>query len=119
MKINDIIWCEKDIILIPHQHMVFLFEAQVSRMKDSQMWETAVFRRMHFATSYLPPDIPHYWDIIATFANQGNPESSSMSPESVRILMENIQIMNTKAFCLDVDLIRELITMKYGPAKQY
>ena len=85
---------------------------------DSQMWETAVFRRMHFATLYLPHDIHHYWDIIATFANQGNPESSSTSPESVRIVMENIQTMNTKPSCLDVNLIRELITMKYGPAKQ-
>ena len=77
------------------------------------MGETAVFRRMH-----LQPHNHLLTFLIAgaTFANEGDPES--MSPDSVRILMENIQIMNTKAFCFDVGLIRRIITMKYGPAKQ-
>ena len=57
----------------------------------------------------------HYWNIVATFCNQG---SSRISPESAKMLMENMQILNAQAFCTDEQLTRELIEMEYGPTNQ-
>ena len=81
----------------------------------AQVSDVGVLRRMLFATSYLPSDVPHYWNIVATFCNQG---SSIISPESAKMLMENVQILNAQAFCTDEELTRELIAMEYGPTKQ-
>ena len=80
----------------------------------AQISDVGVLRRMLFAT-YLPSDVPHYWNIVATFCNQG---SSMISPESAKMLMENVQILNAQAFCTDEELTRELIAMEYGPTKQ-
>ena len=81
----------------------------------AQVGDVGVFRRLLFATFYLPSDVPHYWNIVATFCNQG---SSKVSPESAKMLMENIQILNPEAFCTDEALKREIIGMEYGPSKQ-
>ena len=81
----------------------------------AEVGDVGVFRRLLFATFYLPSDVPHYWNIVATFCNQG---SSKVSPESAKMLMENIQILNPEAFCTDEALKRELIGMEYGPSKQ-
>ncbi len=81
----------------------------------AQVGDVAVLRRMLFATSYLPSDIPQYWNIVATFANQG---SSNISPDSAKLVMENTQALNAEAFCADEDLTRELIAMEYGPGKK-
>ena len=84
-------------------------------MVAAQVGDVGVFRRLLFATFYLPSDVPHYWNIVATFCNQG---SSKVSPESAKMLMENIQILNPEAFCTDEALKREIIGMEYGPSKQ-
>ena len=81
----------------------------------AQVGDVGVLRRMLFATSYLPSDVPHYWNIVSTFCNPGSPR---ISPESVKMLMENMQILNAEAFCKDEELSRELIAMEYGPTKQ-
>ena len=82
------------------------------------MGEATTFRRLLFATSYLPPDIPHSWDIIARFANQGNSGYQSVSPESAKLAMESVQVLSPRAFISDVDLTKELIAMEYGPNKE-
>lgn len=81
----------------------------------SQVREAATLRRMLFVTPYMPPEIPNYWDIVARFAAEG---SSSISPELAKLMMKNVQVLNTKAFCSDVELTMELIAMEYGPHKQ-
>ena len=87
----------------------------VSRMElVPAQGDSAIRRRMLFATSYLPPDIPHYWDIIASFANQVNHSGrSSISPQSAKVAMENVQVLDTEAFRSDAVLTRQLITMEY------
>ena len=39
-------------------------------------------RRMIFAAGFLPQDIPHYWDIVAEFANESNPGMLRNTKES-------------------------------------
>ena len=55
------------------------------------------------------------WNIVATLSSQGN---SKITPESAKMLMENMQLLNAEAFGTDEELIRELIAMEYGPTKQ-
>ena len=81
----------------------------------AQVKDTAVFRRLVFAASYLPTDIPHYWNIVATFASQ---ESLCLSPDSAKIVMENVQILSPETVSSDKDLIKQLIGMKYSITAQ-
>ena len=71
----------------------------------AQIGDAGILRRMLFATSYLPSDVPHYWNIVATFCNQG---SLRISPESAKMLMENVQVFNSEVFCTDEELTREI-----------
>ena len=77
--------------------------------------DSSTLRRMLFATSFLPCDLPNYWDIIATFASEG---CSSLSPERARNMMENAQLLTPKAFSFDRELTVELIALQCGPKKQ-
>ena len=43
-----------------------------------------------FATSFLPPDIPNYWEMVATFASDG-----SVSPQQAKLKMENVQMKHS------------------------
>ena len=76
--------------------------------------ETSVLRRMLFSTAFLPLDLPHRWDLIASFASRGSSSCRSVSPESARIAMDNMQALDTEAFRSDVDVTKELIAMEYG-----
>ena len=78
----------------------------------------AVQRRMLFATSYLPPDVPGYWNVIADFANQVVSGKSSVSPQSAKVAMDNTQVLYSEAFSSDVDLTKQLIAMEYSVTKQ-
>lgn len=75
----------------------------------------AVLRRMLFATSFLPPDLPLCWEIIARFANQ---EGASETAESVRVAMDNMRVLNNEAFVSDDILASQLINMQYDITKQ-
>ena len=82
------------------------------------MTETAVLRRMLFATSYLPGDLTQYWDVVASFGNQGSTGKSQISASSAKTAMENLQVLNAKAFCSDAELTKELIATEYSVTKQ-
>ena len=75
----------------------------------------SVLRRMLFATSFLPSEIPKYLDIIAAFASEGD---TIAVPEIGKVTMENAQLLTPKAFSVDLELTKELITMQCGPANQ-
>ena len=75
--------------------------------------QASTVRRMLFATSFLPPDIPNYWEMVATFASDG-----SVSPQQAKLKMENVQMLDSEALCSDVNLTKELMAMEYGPANQ-
>ena len=83
-----------------------------------EVGDCAVVRRMIFATSFLSPELPHYWDIIAKFANQDSPTSSAVTPQAAKIRMENLQVLNNEAFITDEVLTRKLINMEYKVTKQ-
>lgn len=84
----------------------------------AKVTDVAVLRRMLFATAYLPTDIPNYWAIIASFGSLHSSEKACISPQVAQMTMENVQVLNADAFCADIDLTRELVTMEIGPNKQ-
>lgn len=88
-------------------------------MSQMELTDAATHRRMVFATSFLPPELPHYWDVIARFANQNiNSTKSVVTPQSAKIVMENLQVLNNQAFISDAVLTSELIDMEYEITKQ-
>ena len=80
--------------------------------------EPAVLRRMTFATFFVPKDVPHYWNIVANFANQACSGKSVVTPESARMAMENLQVLSMKAFSSDEHLAKEIIASEYCVTKQ-
>jgi hypothetical protein len=70
-----------------------------------EIQDLAILRRIIFASAYLPKDLPQYWSIVSVFASQGR---QVLQLESVRIAVENIQVLNDKAFATDQQLISEM-----------
>ena len=79
-----------------------------------------VHRRMAFATNYASCLLPCYWNIVAGFANQVASGKSTVTPESVKVAMENMQVLYKDAFTSDADLTHQLIAMdsEYSVTKQ-
>ena len=74
----------------------------------SRIQDVAVIRRMLFAVSFLPPDYPHYWDTVTQFAFKGTKQS--VDSAEAKVLMENIQFMQSSAFAQDKHLMQEIIS---------
>ena len=69
--------------------------------------DVSVLRRMLFAASNLPQDVPHYWEIVASFSCVNS--SISLSADRVKLLMENLQLLSRQAFATDAELTAELL----------
>ena len=76
----------------------------------------AVLRRIIFASVHLPKELPGYWSIISKFASQETDKEKTIQPESVRIAIDNIKLLNDKAFATDEQLIREIHAFSSGTA---
>lgn len=75
----------------------------------SRIQDVSVIRRMLFAVSFLPRDYPHYWDTVTQFAFKGNKQLDSAV---VKLLMENIQFLQSGAFTEDKHLMQEIVSSK-------
>lgn len=71
--------------------------------------DLSVLRRMLFASVFLPKDLPKYWETVSMFAAEGSRES--IDPESTRLMMENLHLLNSKAFVQDRELTKQIIEM--------
>lgn len=80
--------------------------------------DVAMLRRLLFATAYIPKEVPGYWEIVAEFGCPLSSDGFSLSPESARVAMETLEMLDGNAFCMEADLVRELVDMEYGPNKQ-
>lgn len=67
--------------------------------------DVSTLRRMLFAAANLPPNTPNYW---LEFATQGKTESSAVTQEQVRVLTENLKVLDKEAFHSDKQLFKEL-----------
>lgn len=61
-----------------------------------ELKDFGVLRRVIFAVVHLPADMPQFWSVVAQFASAGS--KSDLQPESVKIAVENLKIINEKVF---------------------
>ena len=66
-------------------------------------------RRVLFAHSFLSPDVPKRWEIIADFASRG----ATFSPCQVESIAENCSFVDSQACVDDSALFQELVHMPY------
>ena len=68
----------------------------------AELQDAAVLRRIIFAATYLPTDVPHYWSIVGQFLG------AKVDPEVLRVAVENLHTLNEAAFASDEQLTKEL-----------
>ena len=84
-----------------------------------QIKDVAVLRRMLFATSTLPTELPNYWDTVASFGClRCSSDQPKITPDSAQVAMQNLKVLDANAFCMDADLSKELVMMPHGPTRQ-
>ena len=71
--------------------------------------DVSVVRRLLFAVVFLTPDLPMYWGVVIEFATAGKVSRSSVTPDQVKALVENIETLDATAFQTDHTLQREMI----------
>ena len=71
--------------------------------------DVSVVRRLLFAVVFLSPDLPMYWGVVLEFATAGKVPRSSVTPNQVKALVENIETLDMTAFQTDHALQREMI----------
>ena len=72
--------------------------------------DLGLVRRIVFATVYLPKDTPDYWSKVTAFAinSEGSQEQLDIPPSTVKTMVENLQLLNDKAFCTDAQMMAEI-----------
>ena len=88
--------------------------AKMLKSVSPQIRKVSVLRRLIFAIVSLPDDLPNVWTIVVQFATKN--EDCSISANEIRVLMENIQEVDSAAFTTDSELLQEL--MKFQIPKQ-
>ena len=79
--------------------------------------EVSVLRRLVFAAIHLPEDLPNLWGVVIEYATKGKKESSAITAEDAKMLAENIQEFDSKAFSTDKDLLMELMALQVPKSK--
>lgn len=70
---------------------------------DSVVPEVSVLRRLLFATAHLSKECPKYWNTVTKFSF-----GCSDKVEDVKVLVENLEFLDNKAFETDKELLKEL-----------
>ena len=79
--------------------------------------DVSVLRRILFAASVLPPQLPQFWGVVVEFATLGNVSAQSVTPEQARVFIENLHVLNAKAFDTDETLFQELLQSEIPAAR--
>ena len=79
--------------------------------------DTSVLRRLLFAAATLPLDLPDLWGVAIEFATRRREERSIITPNEAKMLIENLQELDTAAFATDRHLLQELIESKMNKSK--
>ena len=66
--------------------------------------DLGLVRTIVFASVYLPKDTPDYWTVFVT-----NKEGSQdILPSTVKTMVENLQLLNDKAYSTDAQMMAEI-----------
>lgn len=73
--------------------------------------DVSVVRRLTFAAGFLPKSMPNYCETVAYFSVLHRQSRNSLTSEQVRLLIENLEVIDNEAFTPDQDLTREIVDM--------
>ena len=59
-------------------------------------------RKRLFAASFLTHDMPHYWNVVTSFANQDASGTKQGVTAEAKLILENMKILYSDAFSVDV-----------------
>lgn len=104
--------------IAPKPDSVLYLDTSIMEAVLKEVRDVSILKRLLFATAYIPKEMPGYWEVVARFGCPITVEGFSLSPESARVTMESLEFLDINAFCMEPDLVRELINMEYGPNKQ-
>lgn len=76
-----------------------------------EVQDTAVLRRIIFAVAHLPTNLPQYWSIVAQFGSS----KKSLTSDSVKMAVENLQFFDQQTFTTDTKLQQELHDIHVSP----
>jgi hypothetical protein len=71
----------------------------------SDIKDLGVIRRAVFASMYLPQECPNYWSLVSEFATSN---SSKIDHITMKAIIENLQLLNAKAFSSESELTEEI-----------
>lgn len=74
--------------------------------------DASVLRRLEFAATYLPHDMPDYADYVIAFALKNNEARNYLTPQQALQFVENIKFADSAALASDVNLVKEIVMMK-------
>ena len=75
--------------------------------------DMSVMRRLGFAVSFWPSDMPGYYQHVTNFSIANKPSRNSLTTDQVRVLIENLEVVDKEAFSTDEDLGKEIVDMHH------
>ena len=93
--------------------MQAVFE-KMFKLVSKHVRKVSVLRKLIFALVNLPADLPNLWDVVVQFATKD--EDCSLSSSDIKVLLENIEELDSAAFTTDSKLLQEL--MKFHVPRQ-
>jgi hypothetical protein len=74
--------------------------------------DASVLRRLEFAAGFLQQDMPNYYEHVLAFALKGKEDRNAINPDQARLLVENIQLLDSGALASEKELVKEITMMK-------
>ena len=74
--------------------------------------DASVLRKLEFAANFYPRSTPNYWDNLAYFCASQKEDKHNVTADLARQLVDNLKVLDKEAFCLDLELTKEIIMMK-------
>ena len=71
--------------------------------------DLSVLRRLLFAATHLPPELPNMWGIAVEFATIGKVERNAIDAVTAKSLIDNIEAFDRCALRKDDSLLKELV----------
>lgn len=76
--------------------------------------DVSVLRKLLFAVSHLPPDLPALWEVAVEFATGERVKKNEITATQARLFMENIEELDALAFATDRVLQKELNNFRFS-----
>lgn len=73
--------------------------------------DVSVLRRLLFAVVFLNPELPMFCGVVVEFATAGKVTKASVSADQAKVIVENLQVLNSTPFVTDHSLQQELISL--------